>query len=160
MTQNGIWVIITAVILTTGLLASSIPISDAQGGPSAPCPPTGKFVDIEVGKGGPMGPFEIDSYTYSSTDKTFMFTHEPDGADGLSGKIDDAIKSGDQVDIHFTSCKKTGMGMFKTHTVWLTGGTITDVSETAGDDDDFPTEKATGTFDKRERMTETGRADR
>jgi len=47
--------------------------------------------------------------------------------------------------------------MFKKHTVWLMGGMITDVSETAGDDDDFPTEKVTGTFTEIERMTETSK---
>ena len=159
MTKTGIWATILAITLTTGLLASYIPTSDADG-PSAPCPPTGKFVDVVVMGGAPMGPFEIDSYTYSSSTMMYMFTHEPDGEGGLSEKIDDAIKNGKSVDVHFTSCKQTKMGMFKTHTVWLTGGMATDVTETAGDDDDFPTEKVTGTFTERMRMTETSRGDR
>jgi len=81
-----------------------------------------------------------------------MFTHEPDGGEGsLSGKILDLVKSGDKVDVHFTSCKMKDAGMFKKHVVWLTDGKLIDVSETAGDDDDFPTEKVTGEFSEVER---------
>ena len=157
MMRNRLWVTILAVTLTTGLLASSLPTISA-GTPSAPCPPTGKFVNIDV-MGVEMGPYEIKSYTYSAASGTYMFTHEPDDTDGmgLSEKILPAIKEGKPVDIHFTSCKQTGMGMFKKHTVWLSLGMITDVSETAGDDDDFPTEKVTGTFTEIERMTETSK---
>ena len=142
-----------AVILTTGLMIGSIPTSDAQMLPSI-CPPFGKFVEIDTGSG-KMGPFEINGYTYSTDSSgggTYMFTHEP-GAD-LSPKILAALKSGAMVDIHFTTCKKVGQNV-KTHTVWLSVGMITSVSETAGDDDDFPTEKVSGTFTEIEKMTTT-----
>jgi len=141
-------------ILTTGLLAISLPTSDAVG-PSAACPPPGKFVDIDVMGEGPMGPFEINGYTYSTASGMFMFTHEPDDDGGLSGKILDAFTNGKFVDVHLTVCKQTGEDTFKKRTVWLTMGMVTDVSETLGDDDDFPTEKVTGTFTEIERMTET-----
>jgi len=156
MTKTYLWVTFLAVTLMTGLLVGSIPTSDA----APPCPPTGKFVEIEIVPGPPvglMGPFEINSYTYTSTSDgmggtmgTFMFTHEVDS--DLSGKIDDAIKSGDEVKIHFSVCKAKGKS-FKQTTVWLSGGIMTEVTETAGDDDDFPTEKASGTFTMKDRMT-------
>ncbi len=82
-----------------------------------------------------------------------MFTHEVDGV--LSGKIDDAIKSGDPLEIHFSVCKAKGKS-FKQHTVWLSGVTMTDVTETAGEKDKFPTEKASGTFTMKMRMTTSG----
>ena len=57
--------------------------------------------------------------------------------------------------IHFTTCKLLEPPTkFKTHTVWLSGAVIKDATETAGDDD-FPTEKVSGEFDKVERMTMT-----
>jgi len=133
----------------TGLLVGSIPISNAADPPA--CLPTGKFVEINE-----MGPFEIDSYSYTSTSDgadgtmgTFMFTHEVD--DELSGKIDDAVKDGGPLKIHFSVCKAKGKS-FKQTTVWLIGE-IDEVTETAGEDDDFPTEKASGTFTEKMRMT-------
>jgi len=153
ITKTTIFALILAVTLTTGLVAISFPTIEASG-PSALCPPNiGKFVNIND-----MGPFEIEGYTYSSTSKTFMFTHEPDADDegmGLSEKILAAIKNGDKVDVHFTTCKSTDPG-FKKHVVWLTDGKLTDVSETVGDDDDFPTEKVSGEFSEVERETTSG----
>ena len=156
--KTTISALILAATLTTGLLAGSLPFSDATDGPSADCPPEGKSVHVVV-NGVEMGPFDIDSYTYSSSSKTFMFTHEPDddATSGLSAKILAAIKNGDKVDIHFTTCKITSNEPLTTkkHEVWLTDGKLTDVTETMGDDDDFPTEKVSGEFSEIERHTTT-----
>jgi len=68
----------------------------------------------------------------------------------------DALNNGDVVDIHITTCKQLGAEVFKIHTVWLTGSTVTSVSETSDDsDDDFPKEKIKGKFTEIEKMTET-----
>ena len=167
MTRTIILSTIVAVTLMTGLLVGSFPTTFA-GGPGAPCPPEGTFVTI-VGDDGTEMTYPIDSYTFSTkNDKkkdknTFMFSHEPDDDEGdagigLSAKILAAIKSGDKVDIHFTACKEVSSrssdDIFKKHEVWLTGATITETSETPGDDG-FPTEKATGKFKDVERMTST-----
>ncbi len=156
MTRAIILTTLVAVTLMTGLMIGSIPTSDAQMLPSI-CPPFGKFVEIDTGSG-PMGPFEISSYTYTTTTDpdtgmttgTYMFTHEP--GEDLSPKILAALKSGSMVDLHITTCKKVG-NTVKTHTVWLSLGMVTSVSETAGDDDDFPAEKVSGTFTEIEKMT-------
>jgi hypothetical protein len=169
MTRTIILSTIVAATLMTGLLVGSFPTTFA-GGPSAPCPPEGIFVTI-VGDDGTEMTYPIDSYTFSTkSDKkkdknTFMFSHEPDddvddaGMSGLSAKILAAIKSGDKIGIHFTACKKVSSlspdDMFKKHEVWLTGATITETSETPGDDG-FPKEKTTGKFKNVERMTSTG----
>ena len=170
MTRTIILSTIVAATLMTGLLVGSFPTTNAEG-PGAPCPPVGTFVTV-VGDDGTAMTYPIDGYTFSTkSDKkkdknTFMFSHEPDNDEtpgdimpGLSAKILDAIKNGDKVDIHFTACKEAfGSGtdpVFKKHEVWLTDAKITETSETTGDDG-FPTEKATGTFKKIERMTSTG----
>ena len=154
MTRTIILSTIVAATLMTGLLVGSFPIINATG-PVGTCP--GKTVIVVI-NGVEMGPFDIDSYS-TEVDKMkknnmFMFTHEVDGV--LSAKMLNALKNGDVVDIHITVCKELGPGMFKIHTVWLTGGAVTSVSETSDDsDDDFPKEKIKGTFKKIETMTET-----
>ena len=157
ITKTTISALILAVTLTTGLVAISLPTIEAQQ-PSADCPPNlGKFVNVVV-NGVEMGPYDIKGYTYSSTSKTFMFTHEPDDDNdgmGLSEKVLAAIKNGDKVDVHFSTCKTTDPG-FKKHVVWLTAGKLTDVSETVGVDDDFPTEKVSGEFSEIMRKTTSG----
>jgi len=156
MTRTIILPTIVAVTLMTGLLVGSFPTTTAAG-PSAPCPPVGQFVNIVIA-GVDMGPFPIDSYSYSTASdrknpKMFMFSFEPDAI--LSPKVLDAVENGTPVDIHFTSCKAIGDGTFKKHTVWLMGVAITETSESTGDDG-FPTEKAKGTYEKVERETTTG----
>ena len=154
MTRTIILSAIVAATLMTGLLVGSFPTTNAAG-PVGPCP--GKTVTVVI-NGVEMGPFDIDSYS-TEVDKMkknnmFMFTHEVDGV--LSAKMLNALKNGDVVDIHITVCKELDPGMFKIHTVWLTGGAVTSVSETSDDsDDDFPKEKIKGTFTEIERMTET-----
>ncbi len=167
MTRTIILSAIVAATLMTGLLVGSFPTTFA--GVGAPCPPVGTFVTI-VGSDGSVMTYPIDSYTFSTkSDKKkdknmFMFSHEPDDDEGdtgigLSAKILAAIKSGDTVDIHFTACKELPRStpdnpIHKKHEVWLTGATITETSETPGDDG-FPTEKATGKFKDVTRMTST-----
>ena len=135
-----------AVILTTGLVATSLPTIEA----SVDCDPS-KTVIVRISGDEPMGPFAIDGYSYSTeNDKKkkknmFMFAHEVD--EMLSAKMLDALKNGNTVEIHFTTCQEIGSDVFKEHTVWLTGGSITSISETSGDDkDDFPKEKISGKF--------------
>jgi len=165
MTRTIILSTIVAAILMTGLLVGSFPTAFA--GASAPCPPEGTFVTI-VGEDGTEMTYPIDGYTFSTkTDKkkdknTFMFSHEPDvdvtsdTGIGLSTKILNAIKNKEKIDVHFTACKEvlgsqTGPA-FKKHEVWLIDATITEISETSGEDG-FPTEKVTGKFTKIQRMT-------
>ena len=156
MTKTSICAMTLAVILTTVLLVISLPTIEA----TAPEPCPGKTVTVEINGGEPMGPFDIDSYSTDvgkmKKDNMFMFTHEVDGT--LSTKMLDALKNGDTVDIHISTCKITGGGTtFKVHTVWLTGGSVTSVTETSGDDDDdFPKEKIKGKFTEIMRETETG----
>jgi len=158
MTRMIILTTLVAATLMTGLLVGSIPTTIAAG-PSAPCPPDGKTVIVVI-NGVQMGPFDIDSYSTHAEKKkknnTFMFTHEVDGV--LSGKMLAALQNGDTVDIHITVCKNSlSEKDAKTHTVWLTGGTITSIDETSDDSDgpdDLPKEKIKGKFDKIEKMTE------
>ena len=49
-----------------------------------------------------------------------------------------ALKNGDEIKIHIEVCNSAIPP--KVHTVWLAGATVTSVSETSGDDDDFPKE--------------------
>ncbi len=150
ITKTTISALILAATLTTGLLAGALPTIEAI---HEPCPRKTVTVVID---GNEMGPFDIKGYTYSKSSKTFMFTHEPDDdASGLSAKILAAIENGDKVDITFTTCKVVSEVplVTKTHVVKLTAGKLTDVSETMGDDDDFPTEKVSGEFSEIERTT-------
>jgi len=147
--KTTISALILAVTLTTGLVAISLPTADATH-PSCP------FKTVTIVIDGVEMTDDIKGYTYSKSSKTFMFTHEPDddNTTGLSAKILAAIENGDKVDIHFETCKEVQPPpLIKTHEVWLTDGKLTDVSETSGDGDDFPTEKVSGEFDKVERMT-------
>ena len=153
MTRTIILSTIVAATLMTGLLVGSFPTANAI----EPCPSKTVTVIID---GVDMGPFDIDSYSTSTeVDKMkkknmFMFTHEVDGV--LSTKMLNALNNGDVIDIHITTCKIPGEGGMKIHTVWLTGGTVTSVSETSDDSfDDFPKEKIKGKFKEIERMTET-----
>ncbi len=153
ISKIGILSTIVAVILTTVLVATSLPTIEA----SELC--QGKTVIVRIG-GEPMGPFAIDSYSYNTeNDKKkkknmFMFTHEVD--EMLSAKMLAALKDRNIVEIHFTTCLEIGNNVFKEHTVWLTGVSITSISETVGDDkDDFPKEKISGKFINVMRVTKT-----
>jgi len=150
--KTTISALILAVTLTTGLVAIPLPTADAT---HPDCP----FKTVTVSVNGAEGMTgDIKSYTYSKSSKTFMFTQEPDDdTSGLSAKILAAIENGDKVDITFTTCKiiEGPPPMKKTHEVKLTAGKLTDVSETMGDTDDFPTEKVSGEFSEIERTTTT-----
>jgi len=155
MTRTIILSAIVAATLMTGLLVGSFPTTNAE-----TCLPPTKHVTVSINGDPPMGPFDIDSYTATTeVDKSkkknmFMFTHEVD--DMLSAKMLAALNNGDVVDIHITMCQIDANGIVvKMHTVWLTGGTVTSVSETSDDSsDDFPKEKIKGTFTEIKKMTE------
>ena len=155
MTRTIILSTIVAATLMTGLLVGSFPTALA-----APCTKAGTSVTIVTDDGISMT-FPIDGYTYSTASDRknppmYMFTYEP--VPMLSEKILLAIQNGQIIDIHFTACKEIigpgGELLFKKHEVWLKGSTITEISESPGDDG-FPKEKVTGEFTEIDKMTST-----
>lgn len=153
MTKMGIWATILAVTLTTGLLVGSI---SSTYGTHPICPPYGKFIQIDGGEA-----VEITGYTYSTTPekgkKSFMFEKEVD--EELSAHIKNLVEKGQKVTVKITVCKEVfnndGTSSTKTHMVTFSDVVLTEVTESADADDDFPSEKVTGTYGKVEQMTMT-----